>query len=47
MKPSKMASKSLMKGGIQKRDASESSDYVSFPHSNHKTNSNMGGGEGN
>jgi hypothetical protein len=47
MKPSKMASKPLMKGPIQKRiDASDSSDYVSFPHSNHKTSSNLGGGNG-
>jgi hypothetical protein len=45
MKPSKMASRQLMKGGgIQKRDPSDSSDYVNFPHSNHKASSNLGGG---
>ena len=42
-----MASKPLMKG-IQKRvEPSESSDYVNFPHSNHKSNSNLGGANEN
>ena len=52
MKPSKMASpssKMLTKGSLQKHrlDPSESSDMVSFPHSNHKGSINMGGGNEN
>lgn len=36
-----MASKAMMKGGSQKRDPTDSSDFVNFPHSNHKSSSNM------